>query len=138
MAIQVRLEHFGETNARFFVRHGCETRVGPGYGITFDYEGTGRPIEFVRVRGEHAGRCFPKSQCQSMEQPIRAVPDVFVGTDAKIRLEVGAKGLPDSAIHTVRAYQQFAIVFERFKVVNFIPKPDLNAMVFTSLLQDLE
>src|SRR6266700_5410124 len=105
MTIQVRLEYFGETNARFFVRHGCETRVGPGYGITLDDEGAGRLIEFVRVRGENAGLGLPKSQRQSMEQLFGAVPDVFVGTDAEIRLEVGTEGLPDNAIHSVRAYQ---------------------------------
>src|SRR5207247_10564437 len=132
------LEHLGELSAGLFVREVFETCIGPRIGITFDDEGAGRLIESVRVRSENPGRGLPKSQRQPMEQLSGAVPDVFVGTGAEIRLEVGTEGLPDNAVQSVRAHQQLAIAFERFHAVDFMPKLDLNAEVFTSLLQDLE
>src|SRR6266446_4702165 len=138
MSVQVRLEHCGELSTRLFVQHDRKTCLGPCIRIALDDESAGGPIEFVRVCGEHAGRRLPKSQRQSMEQLFGAVPDVFVGSGAEIRLEADAEGLPDNAIHSVRAYEQFAIAFARFNVGNFILKLDLNAEVFTSPLQDLE
>src|SRR5262249_46862235 len=110
----------------------------PSLWIAFDDEGAGRCVELVRMRREYAGVVFTKRERQSVEKVIRAVPDVFVGARAQVRLKLLRELLTHRAVDAIRADEQIEIVSQRFDVVDFTSEVNADAKRFASPLQNFQ
>src|SRR5260221_13761115 len=69
---------------------------------------------------------------------VGAIPDVSVRSHAEIGPERCRESLPDKAVHSVRAGDQIAIHFQGLKIVDFSSKPDFDAKLFTTVLENLQ
>src|SRR5205085_12119344 len=108
MPTQIITENFCQILARFSIRHLSEPRAFPSLFVTFDDEGAGCLVEFVRVCGEDSCFGFAEGERQTMKQLIRAVPDILIPAHAQLRLEVLAVSPADCRIDAIRSDEQVA------------------------------
>src|SRR5687768_12993144 len=102
MSVQIRGKHFAEIRSCFIIRHPIESGGLPRLRITLDNERTRLFVELVRMRRKRPGCIFAKRERQSMKQLIRAVPDVTMRAQIKLRLELFEVVQANSAVHAVR------------------------------------
>src|SRR5215510_9403579 len=87
---------------------------------------------------ENSSLGFAERECQSMKELVRAVPNVFVWTDAEAGFELFSEFLSNGAIHAIGANQQIAVSAKCFDVGDLSAKVDLNIQLFATLLQNLQ
>ena len=90
------------------------------------------------MRGKDSRVFLAKRQCQSVEQLIRAVPNVFVWARAEIGMKVVGISLPDCAVYAISANQQITLPFQSVDVADFISKMNSNPELFAACLENLE
>src|SRR5215470_7876131 len=79
-----------------------------------------------------------KSERQSVEKLIGAVPDVTVWANVERRLKTFSKNLTYAAVHPISRYQQVAARSHTVAVVDFSAKVDFHSQVFGASLQNLQ
>src|SRR2546421_11913838 len=90
------------------------------------------------MRGKYTRVVLAKGQCQSVEQLIRAVPNVFVRARAEVGMKVVGVFLPDRAVHAISANQQITLPSQSLDVADFTSKLNTNPEFFAACLENLE
>jgi hypothetical protein len=136
--VQIRGKNFRQVRAHIRIRLLLKPGPFPRLRITLHDERARRLIELVRVRRKRAGRILAKRQRQSVEELVRAVPDVTMRAQVELRLELFEVMQADRAVHSIRRHQQITLAPQRIHIVNFTAKIDLDAQLFSAALENLQ
>jgi glyoxylase-like metal-dependent hydrolase (beta-lactamase superfamily II) len=142
MSLEPRAEHhLAGGDARGHVA-AVEAGGTPGALVAFHDERGVCVVKAVGVRLVNATVGFREQECEGVEEPRRAEPDVPRGADVDVRLKGRRVLLSDDAVHSVRGHDSIDIMEAQGREVPVVAyigvKSQLDAKRLRTPLQDVE
>src|SRR5262249_51214279 len=124
-------------SADLLFRHVAESGSIPGVADTLHDKRAVSFSEFVGVCSEDAVLVLTEGECQPMEGPLCAQPDVLVLARVQHRHELVAEMAPHHAVGAVRTDQQIT-AWQFIEARNVGPEVNGDAQVRAPLLENIE